>query len=1736
MWGGDPPGGARSPLEDVAALRARMGSAAEIRAGDAAAHKMYQDVTALKNENAALRRQVDELTEYKRNAMDLQQKLLKAEADNSILHESLRDAQDLIEEAMVDVPGLESKLDDMRTRVRTDTQETRRLSEALRAAQHRAATLEADLQGLHSLAGVPEAPDALATWIATSKQALADPTMQTPEPRAGYLGQAHPPTVQHPMGGRAVASAGGGVTPARIQRARARHDPAELQALVDELLQELQQQGKGQEHGPLKTAPMGDDGELLGGSWNAVSSPDDKLALYRGRLKQSLAELAAARDEIGRLHKTIDASGRPHAEALVKELTEYRTEVGRLREDKQRLMKAVEDAALKRQEQEELLAKRFPDEASSEMSFEDPHAPLRPAEGIDAEAYESLMDQLVAARAAAQAAELLKHDQQDERRSLLAQLDTARNQIVTLQSKLDLLPVQPAKIERGESPIAWGVLDTVADSMSMADMSVLDVTPAFHVTTEDKKEVVDEFALESLRHVLQQTQQLLERSDQQLLEERDGVRGLKEEMEELRVALETTLKEATVLQEERNGLATERDQWAQAARDADDARRKLVEHIELYQASSATQGRDAGKVHEPEVTELMREKAELLVQIDILKERLADSMEELEGARRELVNSLAARGELQRQQDTNAELLNTLRETETEKDKIEQEKGMLEEEANKLRYQLENANLVKTCSNEKLEKIRRENEEMRKANATLKKEMEDQMKEMAFLCDTLTETSAQYEESTRKLEQTDSERNSLLEDKHKDLQRIEELSGKLTQVRLQNDREAIQERKQLQQERELDAMILAERMKELQDLKDEMAEVKARASKAINILKVSLQNSLLQMKTLGDEFEMDKAARVKQTEHLQEHTARLEKENERLRAELSQMMTKEGTDRLKEKVALLSDGLKETRERFAEQTQAYEKSKSQLKAVAKQLSNNASYKPLFDEANETIEALMAKNQEYQRENARMREQKDDAVVKAKSQLEEHYDEDVKDLRSQILALQAEVKREKSLRVRQKEQHEHAADEQNAYESQMTALIEEITEKLDESNENLRKAEAERDRLSHELVKAEAARGSSEAPISPRSQRARKSDSAAAAQQAAAMAELEGRVETLRVENTALVKDCEQLQQDVQKAAASTEAKVKAAARRGDVVSVEYRTILRSLQGLYGVVRAHVDAGEIPAMLVLGDEALPNASGEEEDGGVIVPPAVPVMEQMGSAVKIALERMKAKLGERVASAAVEVGTKQAELETLSEELSARLRQAEYEKAAAQTELNTVEGEMRVHREQNLALREEVVKLEAAASSGNATARANEQLKAELKQGAEQREKLLADLNAARRDQTEEFTRLSESLQRTLAEYDALQKTCGAAEDELATLKEKNVALDQMAAQLTKSLDDAGQVASASEKRVHQAVLKCDEAVRAKDMEAKEKLELSNALDAVRKELVETKTDFGRLQAVCQDLDSLNQMVDDTQDELAETKKDLETTRAELQRMKHMREHDIETGVATERAHFRDQLTVLQAERDMFAERADALKRDNERAALGTGRELTDAKDRVQALEGERVRMEDRLAAAEAATKRKTEEIARHEAMIASLERNVLDLEQNPGGSASPRRGEEFEAVRKEIAANRDAMAQLQDTLEAREAEVAQLLMKNSSLAAALQSQEAMKAKDLFAAEHQTAVPLDSTHLDALRHLEDQLAILRAENDRVRADRDGIKKELEEGREIMLALVGPLEGRTPAAAAQ
>eukprot|EP01060_Flectonema_neradi_P020321 TRINITY_DN27860_c0_g1_i1.p1 TRINITY_DN27860_c0_g1~~TRINITY_DN27860_c0_g1_i1.p1 ORF type:complete len:1242 (+),score=385.59 TRINITY_DN27860_c0_g1_i1:157-3726(+) len=1179
-----------------------------------------------------------------------------------------------------------------------------------------------------------------------------------------------------------------------------------------------------------------------------------------------------------------------------------------------------------------------------------------------------------------------------------------------------------------------------------------------------------------------------------------------DQIEEVRSALETTLREGAELQQERDALIVERDQWAQAARDADDARRKLVEHVEMLQSGGSQRRLDA-VAKTPEVADLLREKAELLVQLDILKERLADSMEELEGARRELVSSLDARSELQREQDKNSDLMTSLREVEATRDKLEQENNCLQEEAKLLQNQLENANLVKKCSSERLEQMKRETDEMKTANDQLKRELEAQMKEIAFLCDTLTETSAQYEDSAQKLEQSDAERNKLLAEKHKDLERIEELSGKLTEVRLQNDKDAVEERRQLQSEREFDAQMLADRMKELQECKDEVNEVKARATKAINVLKASLQNALLQMKTLGDEFEVERAELQEKLYSLDKQHREATSELEHTRKELQSQLTKDGTDRLREKVTKLSQGLANTREQFAEQTQAYEKTKSELKSARKQLHDNADFKSLFEEANDTVERLTNRNREFIQENKDLRDKLQVMGTADNAAVKEAHDEATLALREQIQNLSTELKREKDLRLRLREQNDRMKKEQEKYEAEMTELTRELTEQLEDKTVELqgigdvhvqqRKALKQSNKQDHEALK-----------------------------------DVGNKYKQLLLDYEQREQDIEDLAQELQNQrdiAQSLQQNTEEETHHARAASDElFRTLLRI---------------ENFCSTYAFSEELGTTANQEGEGGDKPRWTVKELPEVAmNSVKSAIQNLEQKCANQADLIREELGAASAEMETSKIDIIERLKKSEELHQLALDELSLTKAENKTYREENSKIRMENLKLIDLSQGSEGLQGVNNKLQAELQEALNERDQLQTLLQQAKGSQSGEYASLLEANEMAQVALEKMQREVANAKKEAAAAIQQHEASQAVVEQLTDTLKETQKTVLSSEQSVNAAQKERDDANLARDRAVRDKLSSEKEADSIRDELLQTKTDFARLQAVCQDLDSLNAMVDDTQDELLRTKDQLNTVTSELHRLRAERDTEVDQLVNEEKVKMDDNYRRVQKEKEELRRKLSS----EEDARKHSERELLRKEERLKSTISEAERDQERLQKKVDSLNKTTSD---QQTQIDDLRSDLLMAQAAAAGSMegdNSNMKEDLSRVRLNLNAAREEIQRLTSENENLHNQISRTRsgvenQGDSSHIAAAQGDLHQMSQRLSEVEEQLRVAnltlttkdrqvneLRSQLDDAALGIEGNTSIcerLQQENAQLVLELQAAKKELEEAKELLTLLVGP-----------
>ena len=762
-----------------------------------------------------------------------------------------------------------------------------------------------------------------------------------------------------------------------------------------------------------------------------------------------------------------------------------------------------------------------------------------------------------------------------------------------------------------------------------------------------------------------------------------------------------------------------------------------------------------------------------------------------------------------------------------------------------LQYQLENANLVKKCSGERLEEMKREVDEMKLANTQLRRELEAQMKEIAFLCDTLTETSAQYEDCAQKLEQTEAEKAKLLAEKHNDLQRIEELSGKLTEVRLQNDSEAAEERRQLQTEREFDALMLADRMKELQECKDEIVEVKTRATKAINVLKASLQNALLQMKSLGDEFEVERAELQEALYGLdKQHRTKID-EVEKLKCELGSQLKKDGSDRLRERMNLLSQGLQETKERFADQTQAYERSKGELRASRQQLSENADYKALFDEANTTLERLTVRNKEYVLENQDLRERLDNAAEEEGVKRRKESDEITLALREQIGNLQTDLKREKDLRLRLREQNERIKKDQATYEAEMSALVGDLTSQLETKAEELDRAQRRRRRRRGHVsmqsgTEEELQSGNLDSPGGAGSLEGSPS---------LGMQELEMRYQQVQNEKDARDKDVEDLAMELESQREQSKGLLHRYTQEYNLLKAEAEEALRLMRRVENLAASYTPAQlpdeegpvqEEPEGMPL-THLLPAVTLEEDSPSAeperAMSPLREIPEKALETVRSALEHMKEKCDGHMLASRDELGQASAEFELTKIDIVARMQRAEDARAELSDELNTIRGEMKRFRDENGALRAENLKLVEHNQAIEGYKNANETLQGEMRDVLNERDALLRDSQEGRSGQSQEIAALLEAREVTAVALEKLQREAENARNELGVVQEQNLTAQKVIDGLKESQRGTEAALKGSAKSVSDARRERDEAGLARDRAVREAQDALRASDEV-----------------------------------------------------------------------------------------------------------------------------------------------------------------------------------------------------------------------------------------------------------------------------------------------------------
>ncbi|KAJ9464147.1 hypothetical protein DIPPA_18958 [Diplonema papillatum] len=1909
-----------------------------------------EEVDMLRREVGVLRDAVSTAEERagkeERECAAYRNRVMRLQSENTVLHESLREAQSMLEDTIADVPQLQPKVESLQSSMRLGVKAINDLHSALDAAACRSASAEQklrDLQRQHqelsantfkllqatsiSPAAEPVLPHgrqepatddfvAAHAYLNTLKASLNTLQSQLTDDRRKLAHVSSVPSspsinVTQPHGNRSR------IAPGRIQHVRQTNDVGELKALLEDLLQELSDQRESAaelEASVRMTAHMSPaaldvargqtDRELLGELWEALLTPEEKVARYRARLTQASADYTNVVEENKRLHKDKERllmnfnnvqppvatpqkmqfgsplmSGHPdhmHMQQVMRELQDYRGEVARLKDEKQRLLDAVKQASSLRKAHStrgdsksrrkpgrsgQPLETRFGRESSVESaststtgtgtdySYGSDSSVGGPAKNAGAhkndkqttalrqlsdenrklkDERDKLVDQLIAARASAQAAELLKIDSQDDRRAFQEKLDCARTEIAELQHKNASLCVRPPVADRSTSPEPEAKANLPVDAREdRYEEEGIEVVPlpaaAYQQQEAEKRPQVDEYALASLRHVLEQTQQLLERSDQQLLDEREKGVGFTQQLEDMRVALEKTLREGSELQQQRDALIVERDQWAQAARDADDARRKLVEHIEVLHTSGGQRGDGNTATRPPEVVDLLRDKAELMVQIDILKERLADSMEELEGARRELVGSLDARSELQREQDKNADILNALREVEAARDKIEQENQQLQEEAKDVQNQLDNANLVKKCGSERVEQMKRETDEMKSANEQLRRELEAQMKEIAFLCDTLTETSAQYEDCAQRLEQTDSERNKLLAEKHRDLERIEELSGKLTQVRLQNDKEAQDERKQLQAEREMDALMLAERMKELQDCKVEIIEVKAKATKAINVLKSSLQNALLQMKTLGDEFEEERADMQTRIFELEKNSNEFSAENESLKHQIAAQNKRDGADKLAERVQALSNGLQETKEKFAEQTQAYEKVKAELRSARKQLAENADFKQLFEEANDAMERLTVQGAKLAADNKELRSKLDNWSANAVADQQKEADEVALALRDQIESLQCELKREKDLRFRLREQNERMRHEQDQYEEEMNGLVSDLTKQLE-------KAGAARRANIRSLVthlpqnRASLNNTGSTATHTPRGGNAADDgahpvildrhsmpDSVheAGSEGAHGMSmhqdgqfagasisylhdlenepinvqegtffALENRISTLQADLEQRNRDVDDLAQELQLQRQESNGVMDDVAGNLNKLKAENEELIRTMRRVetlamtYGptpeqhqqfLQQQHQHKDRLPSVSNTHGEPpqddTPGAKGEAGGGQSVAKARQALQDSTLAAVRTTLEWMQGKVDLSHLSSREEFGASSAEFEQVRMDFTERLRRAEERRVEALDEVNTLRGENDKFRDDCSALRAENLALAELSRSADGYKKASDRLQNELRMMMDERDKLHQELQEAKKEQSSEVSSLIEANELATVALEKMQREVANANAETERLASQKGTTDAVIDGLNKTLAEVRKSLTASEQSVADARREREEANRGRDRALKERSDATSVLDEVRNELVQTKADFARLQAVCQDLDGLNALIDETQDELVQTKEQLEATRGELQRLRATRDADIVKVADEERNKVDETVRQLMKEKEEVVREVDKSIRQKEDAERQALHDRERHRIEIRQAEQERMSLASEAEHQQQLSNDRLREIddLRHQLLIAQS--NAVVVGDQP---QTPDQQHHHQAINDEV---QRELSRLRAEADRRRTEMDRLAAENSALRSdlavassraqtaavddtVLHGQLASNAGDLHSLASQISrqrdeieklrrelsdksAALDEARLaldDAMSSMNQQLTRcqkLQAENSNLQDELVSTKKELEEGRDLMLSLVGP-----------
>eukprot|EP01065_Artemidia_motanka_P048331 TRINITY_DN7757_c0_g1_i1.p1 TRINITY_DN7757_c0_g1~~TRINITY_DN7757_c0_g1_i1.p1 ORF type:complete len:1710 (+),score=873.35 TRINITY_DN7757_c0_g1_i1:54-5132(+) len=1661
---------------------------------------------AVTAERDALLKAVDEATirvqAARRESNDYEQRMLRAEAEAGALHESLREAQELLEASLSGTPWEQEgkqRLEGILRSTRQDAVEVTSLYKRLKQVQQDEADREAETRRIRrelesarqdvtfllraardpaaEPARVPdvgegapsEAVRVAETHIASLRSALAAARAELAQKQSELelaTAGTHPaqlsPAQYQPQQRRSATPSLPAASPSR--RPVDTNDPAALRRMLEDALADLAAARERLADDEMARHELDDsvppeklegpeaDRELLGAMWDAALGPGnaDRLPRYRARLRQALADLAETRDDLRRARDDRDRAARELARAragsrepsagrdvvplqhhqlqqALRDVAEARAEAARLKDEKARLLAAVRAASAQRrlqqqQQEEEELRRRGGDRprrvrarseaassqrsrsATPDIGYEittdsdvSSDVRVRAAEArklrerlgqVQAELQsvkeerDKLLDQLVTAKAAAQAADMMKGDVQEERERLLDRATEADRRVAELHAQLAEARAGPVRIDRSCSAMALTEMEVSAAVTDSCD-------DGSSAAVQGK---VDEFAFEQLKHVLSQTQQLLDRADQQVLEEQDHSRGLTEQTEELRTALERAYRDAADAQADRESLVLERDQWAQAARDADDARRQMVEHVERLQVrgGSPRRVREAASPEQPpDVADLLREKAELLVHMDILKERLGDSVEELEGARRELIVGLDCRTELQQEKERCAELETALRAAESSCQELIQGREEMTQQQARLRQELENAQLMKRCSGERLESLMRDADGVKDDNGRLRRENEMQMREIAFLCDTLTATSAQFENSTQRLEQAEAERNKLLSEKHRDIQRIEELGGRLTQVRLQNDADAVSERQQLQQERDFDALMLADRMKELEDAREEVTVVKSRATKAINVLKSSLHNALARMKMMGTEFDTERV-------ELQERLFALDKQSREkatqltaLQAELTALQRRDNTESRGEKLKQLSRGLEKMKDKYAEQTESYEACKMELKAAKRALSENARYKDLFEEASETAERLSAKNRELAKEAKDMRGRLDTAGQKDSVKVKRQDDEVVQSLREQVASLQKDLKKEKELRLRLVDENSRAR--RKSVEVDDAARI-----ALEEERRLRQEAEARLDESR-----------SAHAAETERLTRERSENSG---------------VEHLRHRCTMLESQLDEKELEQEALGRSLEAKDKAIGELREGLSVcrnEMNALAGTLSNVEAVAKTH----------------LPSAVDAARSGAAAQRSRLEVADAAISAVRAALDhlqrlsRMNALVGQE------DVGRLQAEFEQVRIELVERVRVAEEEQAHALDDLAKVSGEARRMRDELAELRRENIRLRDQLDDSSGLSRHNAGLHRRVDALTEERDKLLQQLRDRADDSSGKYAALAEARDAAAEALRQARSDAAAAKAESERADARRAAAEAALEALRRSVQELREEVDGSRAAISSAQRQRDAAAAARDDANARAHAAEEALSDLRSELIAARAEAERLRASVTDSESLSEAAAQDRAEVGSLRELLAAARRDAD--------------AKEAA-----LQQLTRERDRLAARADQLEREqgSSDGAAAAAREMADR------MHAEVVELND---------------------LNARLTADLAAVRAQAAASA-----DELGAMRRELAEATRQVHALRERL--------------------LQAETALATREA------------------------QLSECEAEVLRVKADLAETRRELDEGRDLMLSLVGPPEG--------